>query len=916
MTSRPPVLPRLLATLLLRGDARQIIIGDLDEAFTRRLAGGAPRREARRAYWREAAASVVSVQRDRVRRTAAPSRFGSRAAVVDGLWLDVRYAARGLAASRGFTAVAVVSLAIGLGAATALANTARALLLSELPAGRPNELSWVYWAEPPHLRLIGLNDAGAENSESNYSYPLYEAIKAAAGARAAVAGFNLINQITVTDPGRPAILATGLIVSGDFFQVVQVPVAMGRPIAEDDDVEGAAPAVVITDAFWQRMFGGDSAAIGSILRLNGIAFNVVGVTAPGFRGLSVGGTTPPADVIVPFAAQPIVAPSWTAQSTPLDADLTRQWVRIVARIPNPNDRAAFAFAASAAIPRVLRAVASKDIDLGHVRVHLFPAARGLDAIQNATAAPLGILAIVVGIFLMLTCTNLAGMVLARGLARRRDLSVRRALGAGRWRLVRQSLVESLLLAAAGGAAAVVLAAWSAPALAAMVSNGLGTASVPLRTDWGLLGIAAGASLVTALTFGIAPALRLTRGDAEDLGSRSAGSSESRTRRGGQVLIVVQFAISVPLVIGALLFLRTLHNFAGVDLGFNPHALVLFEIHPPRDAAAGDAAPMSAAGARTLSEILARLNALPGVASTTIMEDALVSGWKSETLVTAGDRRFPLYMQAVGPRFFETMGIRLIAGRGIMGQDDAHAPAVAVINETAARRDFPGGSPVGRTFRVGTRTLEIVGVAADATYTSLRQAPPPTFYDSYLQRPGGTYDTWVAVRTTASPATLFEPIRQSVALAAPDLPVSNMRTQQAQIDASIGRERVLSGLLVLFGAFALLLASLGLHGLTSYAITRRTSEIGIRLALGARRTQVLWMLLRQVLALGAIGLGLGLPLAYVASPVVAAYLFGVAPRDLITIGMAAAVLIAVALVAGWLPARRAARLDPLAALRVD
>ena len=843
-----------------------------------------------------------------------------------GLALDVRYVTRGLLASRGFSAIAIVSLAIGIGATTALTNVAHTLLVAELPVDRPAELSWVYWFGELDMRTTQFGSYGyrgdGRSYDSNYSYPLYRAIKASAGDGVDVAGFNLLNRINVGVGAQPAVAASGLIVDGDFFRTLRLPVARGRGIVAADDVEGAPPVVVITDNFWRRGFGGDPRAIGSVLQINASPFEIIGITSAEFEGLSRAGIAPPTDIIVPMAAQPSVAPSWTGRMA-LRNDFSRQWVRLIARVPGGDRRGSnAASAASASLRQALTPVVPDANRLRTIEVRLVRANRGLDTLNASTSQPLAILTGVCVIFLVVTCTNLAGMLTARGLARRRELAVRRALGAERWRLVRQALVESLLLAFTGGAAGTLLAAWSGPALATMLSDGLNATDVRLPIDWALLAIAAGVTLATAIIFGIVPAVRLTRSEATtELRNRAAHGGAKQ--RGGRLLIAAQLAITVPLIVGALLFLRTLKNFSSVNVGFDPQALVLFEINPVRRVSALDtSARPSAADAARVRSMLARLEAIPGVTSATVMENALLTGWSSNTEAEVDGTRARMQMQAVGPKFFETTRMRLIAGRAIADTDVAGRPDVAVINETAARRHFPGGSPIGRTFTVGSfargfkRTIEVVGVVADARYESLRRETAPTFYDSYLQRPSGTYTTFFALRTAVPPAMLDRSIREAVAAVDASLPIVRLETQQQKIDRAIGRERVLSRLLTVFGGFALLLATLGLHGLTSYTVARRTSEIGIRLALGAQRSQVLWMILRQVLVLAALGLALGLPLAWAAGPLVASYLFGVPPRDVLTIAVSAGVLTMVAVAAGWIPARRAARMDPLGALRVE
>ena len=922
MRPHPPALARWIASTLLRGDAREIVVGDLDEAFARRIASGTSARAAARLYWHDALASVGAVWGDRVH-VARSGGARARPRVWQGVGLDLRYVVRGLAASRGFTAVAILSLAIGIGATTALANVARTLLITELPVERPGDLSWVFWSADLQMRATNFGSDGirteGQSYITNFSFPLYRAIQATAPDGAEVTGFNILPRVNVARPGQPPAVAAGLIVAGDFFHVVRLAVSRGRPLVDADDRDGAAPVVVITDAFWRRLYARDPAAVGSVLAINGTPFEIVGIVAAPFDGLSRGGIAPATEIIVPMAAQPVVAPSWKGDSAPLREDFTRQWIRILAR-GRADASTRLASTAAAALAQTLTPVVPRDPGLRTIAVRLWPANRGIDSFRDGSKQPLTILTAVVGIFLLVTCINLAGLLTARGLARRRELAVRRALGAERWRLIRQALVESVVLAGAGGSAGVLLAAWCAPALTAMLSDGLNANDVRLPIDGVLIFIAGGVTLATALIFGGMPAVRLTRAQSTTE-LRNRATPGSYRQRGGGALIAIQLAVTIPLVVGALLFLRTLHNFSTVDLGFEPQGLALFEINPVRSRSLLDAAPPSLEDASRMRAVLARLEAIPGVASATVVENALLTGWSSNTEIYVDGQRARMQMQAVGPRFFETMQMRMVAGRPITGSDLGGAAPVAVINETAARRHFGGGSPIGRTFRVGsgrttTRTLEVVGVVADARYESLRNATAPTFYDSYMQRPGGTYTTFFAVRTMVPALSLERSIKDAVAAVDPGLPIVRLETQQQKIDRALGRERVLSRLLTLFGAFALLLASLGLHGLTSYAVARRTSEIGIRLALGAQRSQVLWLILRQVLWLAVAGVALGLPLAWAGGPLVGAYLYGVAPRDAWTIAMSACVLTAVAMLAGWMPARRAARMDPLGALRVE
>jgi predicted permease len=913
---RPPRLARWLAARLLRGEAREAILGDLEERFQAAVATGVPGGRARGRYWRDALVSVLLTSPVAPPRPAPAGAGRARSSVgawVRGLRGDLRYVVRGLVASPGFAAVAVGSLAIGIGANVAIVSVIRNVLLDDLPVRRPSELHWVAWTQAPARRARAMNYNS--DSNSNFSYPAFVALRQAAAGQAEFFAFNFLRQLTVSASDAPSVLVNGMLVSREYFPTLGLTVERGRPIGAADEAAEAPPVAVISHALWLRLFGGDDRAVGQMLTINHVPFAIVGVTPAGYRGLSVGGFFPTADVTVPLSAQPIVAPTWTGVTGPLTADLNRNWLRGMVRLGPGTDPAGLARRFSDAFAGV--EASAGGVDAGWQPSVAFPSGRrGLNTARQGAAQPLTILAVISGLVLLMACTNLAGLMLARGLARERDIAVRRALGASRAALVRQWVLESLTLASAGGLAGVLAAIWSGPIIARLVTAGLGPMSMDLTVDWSLVALATATTLLTALLCTVVPAIRLTGGDAVgQLRTRVIGAEAPKLTM-GRLLLVTQVALAVPLLVGAFLFLRTLHNLGAVDLGFDARSLVLFDISPVRDPKADPTAMATPETRAQTSRLLARLEAIPGVSSATVLENALVSGWTSNTTVVIAGRSTQLFMNAVGPRFFETMHIPLVAGRALTGADDASAPPSVVINRAAAAAYFPTGSALGQSFRVGSRTVTIVGIAADSVYGSLRRGAAPMFYDSYFQRAGGTYLASVAVRTSIAADRLEPALRAAVASVDRELPITNIRGQQDQIDQTTGRERVFSRLLTLFGGFALLLVCIGLHGLTAYSVTRRTNEIGIRLALGAQRAQVLWMVLRQVVVLALIGLGLGVPVALVLSRFVGTLLYGVAPKDPLTVSSAVAVMLAVAFVAGWLPARRAARMEALSALRQD
>ena len=838
--------------------------------------------------------------------------------MLDSLIQDLRYVLRVLGRSRVFTAVAVLSLAVGIGANTAIYSAVRVLLLDPMPVRAPDELALVYWHDGGgEMRISQMSSSGYEDPEtgrsyrSNVSYPIYASMREAAVDGVALAGFNFLRDLSVAFDDRPAVLAGGLVADGRYFTVLQPGMAVGRPLGDADDVADGPLAAVVSYGFWQRAFGGDPGVLGRPIRVNGIAARVVGVTANGFRGLSKGGFFPQTEVTLPLRALETIMPRWRPDEGSLLTSDRHFWVRVLARVtPGTARDTAVAPRLGALLQPHLAPVMADAEEPASVR--LLPGERGLDQVRDETRRLLFVLLAVAGAVLLIACVNLAGLMLSRGVARQRELAVRRALGAGRARLVRQLLLEGLCLALLGGAGALLLTYWSRHGLTTYLTAGLGTAPLstqPLEVvvDAPLVAWTLGVSVVAALACSLLPALRLTRSSAiTHLRHQTAGAPRLLV---GRWLVAVQIAVSVPLLVGAALFLQTLANLGRVELGFDPQGLAFFKLDP---VATGTPEEQHAAIYR---QVLERLRAVPGVSSVTMMENVFLSGITSNSSVTVDDERLSLYMNAVGPDFLETMGMRLLAGRVPDERDGPGQPQVAAINETAARRLFGTTPPLGQTITLGSRQVEVVGVVGDSLYDRQRAEVRPTMFDSALQRPGfGGHN--IVVRTSMPAAGLEPLLRQAVAGVHRDLPVPEIRTQVAQMQASIVRERVFTQLLTIFGGFALLLASLGLHGVTAYSVSRRRSEIGVRVALGARPGQVLWLILRQVVVLAVAGLALGVPLAVTVAPVVGTLLYEVAPTNAALIASASLVMLAVAVGAGLMPARRAARMDPLSALRTD
>ena len=919
VTARPPRLARALVSLCIRGEAREVIAGDLDEEFSELIAAGTPAPTATRHYWRQSVASIGAYRRagaeqKRLRTLEATHMPDTTSSMFQGLGLDSRQVFRTLWRSKGYATIAVLSLAIGIGANTAIFGLVRHLLIDPLPIERPQEVGLPYWTETPGTNIPAMqrnssgyrDPANGQSYRSNYSYPQYRALRAAVSKPATLAAFNFIRQLTVSVDGQTPLPGSGMLVSGNFFATLKPPMELGRPISDGDDVIGAPPVVVISHQLWTRAFGGDRSAVGKAIRINGTLETIVGVTAAPYRGLSQGGFFPQSDVAIPITQQPLIVPDWSPDKSLFTAD-NLFWVRLLARTPGSTLTPA-ADAMTAAQRTALRVGGvAEDASAGAI-VRVLPGARGLDSLRKDTERPLKILAGVVGLVLLMACVNVAGLLLARGVARQHELALKRALGSSRFRLIRELLLESVLLAIAGGIAGVIVALLGSSIVSSMLTSGLGVRDVGISLDWRLLSTTAALSCLAGLLCGCLPALRFSREDGGAfLKARTAGAGGARLTT-GRALLALQLAVSLPLVVGAGLFLRTLNNLSNVDLGFNPTGLVLFTLDPTLNGKQPERAAI------VFPQVLEHLEALPGVTSATLIENTLISGIMSNTMVTIDGQKYPMYLNTVGPRYFETFGVRLIAGRDFGSQDRAGAPPVVVVNDTAARKYFPGHSALGRYIRWGARDVEVVGVVSDSKYDGLRNDVEPTLFHPYEQTAGSVMH--VVLRAGVPASTLRASIVKAVADVDPSLPIADFKTQNDQIDQMVGKERTFAGLLTFFGAFALLLACLGLHGVTSYSVTRRTSEIGIRLALGARRGQVLWLILRQVFVLAIAGLAVGLPIAWLAGPAIGSFLYGLSPGDPVTIVAASAVLLLVALAAGFLPARRAATLDALSALRID
>jgi predicted permease len=827
---------------------------------------------------------------------------------IENFLRDVRLGTGSLARSPGFTAVAVLSLAVGIGAGTAVFSLVQAILLRSLPVPNPQELRIVQWSgSDVRMRSFDGNsrhDGSVWISAESVSHPAFLALRAQGAAQADVFGFYPLRDAAVVAAGQ-AFVANGAMVSSNFFSALQVRPQAGRLLATGEDYEGGAMSVVIGHDFWQRRFGLDPGVIGRSVALNGTAFTVVGVLQPGFTGVQPGQAS---DFYVPMSG---VSPF-------LYTSITADWhwfVRLMARLRPGASGARLAAVLDVAFAGEAAAL------LKQPRILVEPGHAGLANDREQYRTPLLLMLSAVGLVLLVACANLAGLLLARGAARRREVAVRAALGASRWRLFQQSLAESLTIALLGGGLGVLLAAWAQPTLVDL----LAVDADGLRYDFSLnlpvMVFSLAVSLATALLAGVLPAIRSGRADPMHA-LRGRGSLADVRLGAGRILVVAQICLSLLVLTSAGLFVRTLGNLARVDAGFNLERLLLVGLNI-RGGEYADANP-----ARFYERVLAEVAAVPGVKSAAVVEFPLLGPGGSTGGIDAliGGPPAAVGMRVrrlrVSESFFSTMGVPILRGRSLSGADSSDAAKAVVVNEAFVRSYLSGRDPIGVAFAMWGANWTIVGVCRDTKYADIKEPVSPTAYFSYRQmfysRFARTHlrTASIAARTTLSPLALASEVRQAVARVDPGVAVTKVTTQEEVRDRSIARER----LLAIFGGglagLALLLSCVGLFGLMAYSVSRRTGEIGVRMALGATRPDVARQVLREALLLAAAGAGVGLPLSLALTRLVASQLFGVKPGDPLSTALALAAVLATAAGAAWIPAWRAQRIEPIEALRYD
>jgi macrolide transport system ATP-binding/permease protein len=832
---------------------------------------------------------------------------------------DIRYGCRTMTANKAFSALAVLSLALGIGANTTIYSFMESILLRSLPVAGPESLVVLNWQSPPpqnanrewvHV-MHGLQGMGWPGEKGvmvsgMFPYGAFEMFREENPAFSTVFGyFNGLNRnLVVRGHARSA---STEFVTGGYFRGLGVTPAAGRFVDFEDDRPGAPPVAVISFAVSQQRFGEAANAIGESILVDNVSFTVIGVAPPGFFGVDPASVP---DLYLPMRTN-VLLDGQTAASRYPDGNF--YWIEMMGRL-RPDVTMAQAQAALA--PRFhewVAATATTDGERARLpALKLNPGAAGLGGLRRQYAKPLYVLLLMVGLILAIACANIANLLLARAAARRREMAVRLSLGAGRFRVVRQLLTESVMLASLGGALGLLFAVWGVRTLTFLFSRGRESFTLHAELNWYVLGATAALSVVCGVVFGLVPAIQSTRPDVVSALKKARGGGSRH--RAQNVLVVAQIAMSFLILVAAGLFVQTLNKLHAVELGYARENILLFSVNARQ---AGHRDPEITTFYENLRK---RLESIPGVSSATLSQSSITNaGFTGQPIrgpmkigaVTIEDAR----ALAAGPRFLTTMRIPVLAGREIDGRDLPGSRPVAVISERLARTYFENENPVGRriTLPEENRDLEIVGVSANLRYGSPKsEGSSMTLFVPVSQFPSDriTY----ALRTTGDPLRYAANVREIVREADSSIPVTNVATQAAEIDRTINREITFAKLCTGFAILALLTACVGLYGTMSYSVTRQFGEIGIRMALGAQRGAVVWMVLRRVLLLAAVGLAISVPVALGASRLVQSFLFGTEPNDPATLALAGVVLLSAAILAGYVPARRASRIDPLVALR--
>jgi predicted permease len=836
---------------------------------------------------------------------------------MESLIKDIRYGLRGLLRRRGFTAVALITLALGIGANTAIFTLINAVVLKPLPVTKPEEL--VLFNDSP--------SEGTRNSDGDlsagrwdlFSYESYRYFREHDPSFQELSAFRSgESRISVrrTDGQSESERASGHLVSGNYFAVLGVGAMQGRVLSNEDDSPAAAPAAVISHGYWQQKLNSDAQIVGKNILLNSTAFTIVGVMPPEFFGTRVRRSP---DFWLPLTFQPQIE----LRPSSLE-NRNIYWLNMIGRLkPGIQIEQAQAGVNEELRQFLTAETGSKLTDETRVAIQnsfvtLAPGSRGLSGLRFFYAQALRMLMVIVALVLLIACANVGNLLLSRAAARQAEISLRQALGASRWRLVRQLLTESLLLAIIGGFLGILIAQWGVSLLVARLAA---TSPLNVRPDASVLLFTLGISLVSGVLFGLVPAIRATKLDL----TSALKEKSSQGRKGrfnlGSALVVAQVAVSLVLLVGAGLFSRSLIKLQQEDLGFNRDNVLLASVDTRL---AGYKPDQLSAIYRQLYD---RLSTLPNVSSATIATTSPMSGSSTNSTVTVRGytpnkgENMNVDDILIGPKFGETLGVPLLMGREIGLQDTTTSARVALVNQSFAQAFYPNQNPLGRrlTFEGDSDKddFEIVGVIGDAKYDSAKEKADRAIYRPILQvQDRIAFSNVFELRTVGDPLNLSAGVRTAITQVNDKLPILNFTTLSIQTEEALKQEKLVAQLVSFFGLLGLLLCCVGLYGIMAHAVVRRTNEIGIRMALGAARTHILWMVMKESLLLVVLGLAIGVPSAWGAARLISNQLFGLSPSDPLTLLTAVVLLTLVAALAGYLPARRASRVDPLVALRYE
>jgi putative ABC transport system permease protein len=893
---RPPWLAATLLRVVLDSRDRECLLSDLAEEFEARVVDGNPR-SAQAWYWRQALSSL----RPALARRWARDRPASP--LFEMIVQDVRYSLRELRRTPLITTVIVITLALGIGANTAIFSLIDSVMLKPLPVDHPEELLHITPASPDHLR-----------DDDQFTNPIWEQLRDRQDVFAGILAYGFADFDLVR--GGDIRKAHGQYVSGQFFDTLGLRAALGRILTPADDTRGCPATAVLSNGFWQREYLARTDVIGDTIVLDDHPFEIAGVLEPGFNGVNVGSSV---DVYAPICSEATVRGALSM----LDRR-DNWWLHVIGRPKAKVSPEQIAARLRVLAPVVLESTVPAHWNLEQKAAYLkrrfdaWPAANGLSSVRDTYQTALTVLIVVTGMVLLIACANVANLLLARSAARHREIAVRMALGVSRGRLLRQLLTESLLLSLTGAFLGILLAQWGVRLPIRLLSSANSRIVLDLALDLRTLAFTAGVAIFTGVVFGIAPAWRATHVDPlSALKADARGVIEGGRFGLSKALVVAQVALSFVLVAGAALMLSTFFKLEAVDPGFDRDHILLASVDIRGARYSADGVAMG------FNEILDRLRSLPAVRSASSSELTPISGssW-SETLqvegyASKGSSETLVFFNRISDGFFSTLGQPLVAGRDFDAHDTLKSPRVAIVNRTMAKRFFDGESPIGRHYRVeaGTRLgpwVQIVGVVQDAKYRTLREEALPTAYVPISQVEPFFYRTF-EVRSAGPPAALITSVKSAITDINPNVSFE-FNTLAAQVAESISRERLLADLSGFFGALALFLATIGLYAVMAFGVARRRNEIGVRMALGAKRSSVLTVILREACVLVAAGLLIGLSATLAATRFIKSFLYGVTSSDPMTLAIAAGLLATVAIIAGYIPARRASRLDPMTALR--